>query len=277
MLLDPIRSSLVCTIFTFLLGLAGPVSAGAIYDKQWDPSLYGGLDQHSTHCPDLACGPASAVNSFVFLQNMYPEIYGNSLAGDTYENWIDTANILLDPRYMDCDCDNNGTTIENFISGKQDYLNDTVPGATSVHFQNAFDPPAFTKPTWQFLFDELMRGQDIEILVGFYDETGRNGGHYVTVSGFFFGDTNGDGEIQADDETATLFYVDPSDGSAHHSTLDMKNGFLDLVGYRENFDTYIEAAVAESPVSMPEPLTLSLFALGLVGAAALRSRHRKAA
>ena len=56
----------------------------------------------------------------------------------------------------------------------------------------------------------------------------------------------------------------------------MKNGFLDLVGYRDKFDTYIDAAVAESPVPVPEPLTLSLFAVGLVGTAAFRSRHKKA-
>ena len=159
--LGPIRGSFVSTTFALLLGFAAPVSAGAIYDKQWDPSLYGGLDQHSTHCPDLACGPSAAVNSFVFLQNMYPGIYGNSLAGDNYETWVDTANTLLDPRYMDCDCNGSGTTIDNFISGKQDYLNDTAPGATTVHFQNAFDATNPTTPNWQFLFDQLMNGQDI--------------------------------------------------------------------------------------------------------------------
>ena len=70
--LDPIRNILVSTIFAWTLGFAGAAWAGAIYDKQWDPSLYGGLDQHSTLCADLACGPSAAVNSFVFLQNMYP-------------------------------------------------------------------------------------------------------------------------------------------------------------------------------------------------------------
>jgi len=265
----------VYAIFAFLVGLAGPVSAGAIYDKQWDPGLYGGLDQHSTHCADLGCGPAAAVNSFVFLQNTYPNIYGSSLAGDNYETWVDTANTLLDPRYMDCNCNNGGTTIDNFISGKQDYLNDVAPGTTTVHFQNFFDTTNPTKPTWQFLFDELMKGQDIEILVGFYDDTGRNGGHYVTVSGFYFSDTSGDGEIQADDETATLFFVDPDDGNAHQSTLAMRAGFLDLVNYSDKYNTYIEAAVAESPIPMPEPLTLSLFALGLAGTIAARSRNKK--
>jgi len=271
----PIRSSLVYAIFAVLVGLAGPVSAGAIYDKQWDPSLYGGLDQHSTHCADLGCGPAAAVNSFVFLQNTYPNIYGNNLAGDNYETWVDTANTLLDPRYMDCNCENGGTTIDNFISGKQNYLNDVAPGTTEVHFQNAYDATNPITPGWKFIFDELMRGQDIEILVGFYDDTGRNGGHYLTVTGLYFSDTSGDGQIQGNDETATLFFTDPNDGLPHSSTLDMTNGFLDLVDYSDKYNVYIDAAVAESPVSVPEPLTLSLFVLGLAGAIAVRSRNKK--
>jgi hypothetical protein len=270
MLLDPLRGSIA--LFALLLGFAGPVSAGAIYDKQWDPGLYGGLDQHSTLCADLACGPSAAVNSFVFLQNKYPGIYGSDLAGDTYENWVDTANTLLDPKYMDCDCNNGGTTIDNFISGKQDYLNDVAPGTTEVHFQNFFDGTSPTKPTWQFIFDELMKGQDIEILVGFYDDTGgRNGGHYVTVTGFSFNDADGNGDIDAG-ETATLYYVDPDDGKADFSELDMRNDFLDLMGYSDQYSTYVEAAVAESPI--PEPLTLSLFAAGLAGLVVVRQRKR---
>ncbi len=270
---EPIQRVIVSTAVAVMLVLAAPAWAGPTYDKQWDPSLYGGLDQHSTHCPDLACGPSAAVNSFVFLQNMYPNIYGNSLAGDTYENWVDTANTLLDPRYMDCDCNNGGTTIDNFISGKQDYLNDVAPGSTLVHSQNYFDATNPTKPSWQFIFDELMKGQDVEILVGFYDEAGgRNGGHYVTVTGFSFDDSDGDGDIGGS-ETASLYYVDPDDGNANSNELEMLNGFLDLVNYSEQYETYIEAAVAESPV--PEPLTLSIFAAGLVGLGVLRRRKKK--
>lgn len=270
MALDPRRS--IIAVFAFLLASAGPVSAGAIYDKQWDPSLYGGLDQHSTHCPDLSCGPSAAVNSFVFLQNRYPGIYGSDLAGSTYENWVDTANTLLDPKYMDCDCNNGGTTIDNFISGKQEYLNDVAPGSTEVHAQNWFDAANPQKPSWQFIFDELMKGQDIEILVGFYDDTGgRNGGHYVTVTGFTFDDADGNGDIDAS-ELATLYYVDPDDGKADYNELSMSNGFIDLMGYSDQYNTYVEAAVAESPI--PEPLTLSLFAAGLVGVIVLRRRTK---
>jgi hypothetical protein len=271
--LGPIRGFIASTILALTFGLADRASADVIYDKTWDPSLYGGLDQHSTLCPDLSCGPSAAVNSFVFLQNMYPGIYGDNLAGPTYENWVDTANTLLDPKYMDCDCNNGGTTIDNFISGKENYLNDVVPGTTEVHSENYFDGANPVKPTWQFIFDQLMKGQDIEILVGFYDDTGARsgGGHYLTITGFTFDDLNGDGEIGAN-ELATLYYVDPFDGKPDFNEVDMSNGFIDLMGYSEQYNTLVEAAVAESPI--PEPLTLSLFATGLVGIVVFRRRNR---
>jgi len=129
------------------------------------------------------------------------------------------------------------------------------------------------KPTWQFIFDELKKGQDIEILVGFYDDTGaRNGGHYVTVTGFSFEDADGDGDIGAA-ELATLYYVDPDDGNANFNELNMIDDFINLMGYSDQYNTYVEAAVAESPI--PEPLTLSLFAAGLVGVVMLRGRKKR--
>ena len=99
----------------------------------------------------------------------------------------------------------------------------------------------------------------------------RNGGHYLTITGFTFDDLNGDGEIGAN-ELATLYYVDPFDGKAGFNEVDMSNGFIDLMGYSEQFNTVVEAAVAESPI--PEPLTLSMFAAGLVGMVVIRRRNR---
>lgn len=272
MLLHPIRGSLAAISFSLLLGPAAPARGGMIYDKQWDPDLYGHLDQHSTDCSDLGCGPTAAVNSFVFLQNKYPDIYGMKLTGDTYDSWMGTANELLDQHYMDCDCGpgGSGTNIADFISGKEKYLNEFAPGTTEVHAQNFHDPANPIKPTWQFLFDQLEKGQDIEVLVGFYDESGRHGGHYLTINGFSFGDTNGDGLID-DDESAGLSYIDPSDGAAHSGFLGMKDDFLDLINYTQGFDTYIEATVAESPI--PEPPALFIFIAGFMGAWLIRGRN----
>src|SRR2546423_13866432 len=127
-----------------------------IDQKERGPGADGHLDQHRSNCVEQACGPTAAVNSFVFLQNKYPDIYGMELTGDTYDSWMGTANELLDQHYMDCDCgrDGSGTTIEDFISGKQKYLNDFAPGTTEVHSENFHDPANPLKPTWQFLLDQ---------------------------------------------------------------------------------------------------------------------------
>lgn len=264
MLLHLVRGSFGGISLGLLIGLANPAWGGMIYDKQWDPDLYGHLDQNSTDCIDQACGPTAAVNSFVFLQNEYPNIYGHELTNEDLDSLRGTANALLDQHFMDCDCGPNGsgTSIADFISGKEKYFGDVAPGTTEVHAQNFHDPANSVKPSWQYLFDQLEMGQDVEVLIGYYDDNGRHGGHYLTVTGFSFGDTNGDGLID-DDESARLFFIDPTDGAAHNGNLDMKNDFLNLLNYSKDFDTYIEATVAESPV--PEPPSLLVFAVALVG------------
>ena len=56
---------------------------------------FGALDQDdmkillSPALADQACGPVAAVNSLVFLQNLYPQIYDNNLVGDDPSDWMD--------------------------------------------------------------------------------------------------------------------------------------------------------------------------------------------
>src|SRR5262245_35686701 len=65
--------------------LAGPALAAPIsYDVDLNSdNQFGTLKQTDvTGCENnptgtLACGPTAAVNSFVFLENVYPTIYGN--------------------------------------------------------------------------------------------------------------------------------------------------------------------------------------------------------
>jgi hypothetical protein len=47
-----------------------------------DPTMYGNLKQKDVpECPNEACGPTAAVNSMVFLQNMYPGIFDHNFVG----------------------------------------------------------------------------------------------------------------------------------------------------------------------------------------------------
>ncbi len=101
-----------------------------VYDE--DPSLFGDLDQHNTDCKRNGCGPTAAVNSFVFLQNQYPLIYGDMLVPSatstpTQTEQADVANDL--GSYMKTCCA-RGTYWGNFITGKQAYIDDVAPDTT---------------------------------------------------------------------------------------------------------------------------------------------------
>jgi hypothetical protein len=89
------RSSTALLALSLVIGpltapaAALPIIAGGFTDK------YGTLDQNTVEaCKDAAgksfsCGPTAAVNSFVFLQNMYPHIYDQQLVPDLDGDGID--------------------------------------------------------------------------------------------------------------------------------------------------------------------------------------------
>jgi hypothetical protein len=119
-----------------------------------------------------------------------------------------------------------------------------------------------TIPTWQFLYNELKDGEDIEILI-----TDGNWGHYLTVTGFSWNDADGDKTVDAN-EGATIFYIDPA-GNATNSPISQQvlGGQL-FVSYPNFNNASLVMAVSES---VPEPATLSLLALG--GLAMIRRRR----
>lgn len=291
-------SALVCsrmvstTAFVCALLLAGAGHALTIYDIQLDDTMFGHLDQDDTEAcggaGGLACGPTAAVNSFVWLQNQYPDIYDNSLilsatqdhdgdlVIDEYDDWIETANALGDAQYMDCTVCQGGTSISNFISGKQAWIEDHAPGVTTYADQNVHAaPPNNIWPMWQFLYDNLVDGEDVELLVGFYDSEGnRVGGHYLTLTSFHWEDANDDGVIDAT-ETASIDFIDPQTGQ--YTVADIFQNSQDGpigsdYGTGGNVAvTAIESAVKESPI--PEPTTALLLGSGLV-ILSVRGRRR---
>src|SRR5215472_11018639 len=122
---------------------------------------YGDLKQGDVaNCPAFGCGPAAAVNSFVFLQNAYPQLYPIPLVGFGEQprpayNWEVLAGDLLAGIMGTCSC--GQTDIERFILGKQTYINGIDPGSTMYeaqintnwrpdHAGTAANPIA--KPSW---------------------------------------------------------------------------------------------------------------------------------
>lgn len=240
------------------------------------PALFGHLDQHRTDCPKLSCGPTAAVNSFVFLQSMFPGVYIHKLVRDNNQGEIDAANDLV-KRMKTCD-DNvcKGTTWENFYLGKRAYIENYAPHTSDYSAESAFEwlpadagkkikPPDVkdkTNPTPEYLLAELMKHRDIELLIkteGATDASSRLG-HYVTLTGITWDYATMMGSMR---------YVDPSDGTENARDLMITDGFLSFNSFSDGSIREIKTAVSEG---VPEPGTLPTIAAGLGLLLALRVR-----
>jgi hypothetical protein len=281
----------------FLIGsvVLAPAS-GAVFSASIDPSDYGDLDQDNVPVGGgCACGPTSVVNSYVYLQNEAPNVYvgmngpGKGLvdyagADPTQAEQAAVASILQDANHMNQQ--GAGVYIEDFIFGKVKYLEDRFPGKTryaaqvSIDWRSGPKPVGETdwprqaemhpKPDWvdddqtatlAFLYEQIKAREDVEIFIG-----GGVGGHFLTVTGIEYDDTNNTGKLN---------YIDPADGMAHETNivgLDA-NGTIQFEIYGRR-DALIFHAVSESPI--PEPAAIALLAIGLIGLCAFRRRARNA-
>jgi hypothetical protein len=234
---------------------AAPMDAGLI-DDMAIKAKYGNLKQGDVEqlAADMnmggfagcLCGPTAAVNSFKFLQNMYPDIYDNKLIKDdpntTANALVDTA-LNLAKNFMNS---TGGTYIEDFIYGKQRYIDMMAPGTTVYGAQisiqwnqvrrdgmgnplpNSEQPqtapgnqniakPGYvqqnTPATLGYIMSELKKGEDLEAFVQ------DGGAHYITLTGC----------QQCDTATnmGTMWFVDPDDGLPHSAGLTgLMNGRL---------------------------------------------------
>lgn len=181
-----------------------------------------------------ACGVVAALNSFVFLQNEY-EIYGGHgghparLLPDpsSAASVTATAQTLADDMGCPSTCSAHAININNFISGKQKYIDSVAPGTTRFTAQSVYEktgtPTTQTKPapTMKFIMQELADAEDVEVLIGFWQKKDgvekRVGGHYMTLTGGTVNDANGDGRFNDGDTPNTLSFIQgffmPADGS----------------------------------------------------------------
>lgn len=263
-------------VFAFSSGLSAEIiTAGE------NPFDFGDLNQHDTNCMNVACGPTAATNSFVFLQNTYPGVYDTKLVphingNSPYQDEEAVANDLSTIMHTCnlCNPGAGGTYIEDFIVGKQDYMNDVAPGRTVFAAQINFawrptDPdgnnvgpkPAYvmdnTVPTAQFIASQINKGEDVEVFLA------DNIDHYLTLFDITFNTMTHTGQIG---------YIDPDTGDIGFSNItgqDM-NGFLE-VDYDGNAEV-IAHAVAESPI--PEPSTMLLLGIGIAALARWRLKAK---
>lgn len=284
--------------FPFVLGIITMIVVGSLRPADAVPitasepaNMFGNLAQGATKCPGTNCGPTSAINSFVFLQNMYPKIYGNMLIGNaadpgTKKELVAAANNLACNFTLNCGANRAlGTPIGDFILGKRAYINTVsggaLKGSTSfaaqisepwrkVHqFHGKATKPGFvdagTKPTWRFLYDQVKAGEDVEIVV-----RGPLTFHYLTLTSITFDPATKKGSLSV---------IDPGTGKPTPRAITLAklaNGFL-LTNYQRG-NAVILDAVAESPrskgVAAPEPASLALLLVGCVGLFVARRRSR---
>jgi len=265
-----------------LMALAACPADALVISGEEESSDFGNLSQKFTDCQQYGCGPTAAVNSFIYLQNTYPSIYDNKLVPSTsLVTEVAVANALSGLMNTTCQgaASSCGTMWENFITGKEAYIDDAALGTTSVVAQSVFawDPADGTEPggvqdhtapTVNFLATQLQQKEDVEILIN-----GPGGlDHYLTLV---------DTTFDTDTNTGMINYIDPIDGQLHSAPLSMGNpargGGL-IVEYTDPTATLfiaapaaITVAVAESPI--PEPASGVVLGTGLLTLLAIRRRR----
>ncbi len=239
-----IAAAVLLTVLTSILSAASVTIS---------PSLYGHLDQEGSGvCGSgaFACVPVATANSFLMLDRKYGS---NLIADKNSDGIIDNDEIAQVATtlstYMECDPNVGGTYSNKVRPAKERYLTEHAPGMYYVHEKQW--------PTFNWLFAELTKGQDIEIFLGRYNGAGnRLSGHAVTLFGITGTDLDMDNYL---DSGASLDFIDPSGGRDVSRSL--SNDYMSLLV--NNYETdpsvaivRIEWAFAESPV--PEPGTMLL-------------------
>ncbi len=253
----------VCAAALVVLAASGNAWATIVYDASIDQALYGHIDQANVPLNpggggQNSCVPTAVMNSFIYLQNRFPSLYGTTLTGAN----ATTAASDLGNNYMGS-TSTNGTSANGWIDGKIRYVNEKAPGTTifagqSSVYTGANASVAKIDPTIAFLLAELQHGEDIEI--GIVPVTGGIG-HALTLTSLHWEDVDEDGTFNGDD-AATIDGIDPAHGVAFVKTLfPGANIGVDYIPGGNARDYNLVLAITESAV--PEPLTMLGLFLGL--------------
>ncbi|OGU10477.1 MAG: hypothetical protein A2X61_08725 [Ignavibacteria bacterium GWB2_35_12] len=140
-----------------------------------------------------ACGPAAAANSLEWLEQTHNKIDSTS----THRDKLKELSSLMNR------ANNAGVMRADFIKAKLSFI-DKYKLPIHVKFQGfMFDTNDINSPNpafghkaenkndsnrmpsqWDWLVQEMQKGEDVELEFGYYDNTGtRKGGHWITVTG----------------------------------------------------------------------------------------------
>lgn len=238
------------------------------------------------------CQATALVNSWQFLVNRYPGVYGGTqLLQGTLANtrdrlangWTNNAGVFR-PGVLGC----GALGDESWWEHKNLWLMDFAPGTTVV--KGMVDPRGQPHPgpqgwnfreflvdavpTVEFLLQELRHGEDVEVTV----RSDAGTAHSITLYKILIDDMDNNGQWDLT-EPLSFMYIDPNNPNVPLSTGNVQpklnDGRLEFLwnnGNNPAETVHIDAAFSESPRSIPEPSTLLLLMLGAGAAAACRAR-----
>ncbi len=252
-----------------LVACAGSSLAATVYHVQLDTSKFGRLDQANVPVNPggsgaNSCVPTATMNSFTWLQNTNPTLLGTSLTG----NNAAAAASDLGNNHMGTSSD-TGTGANGWLDGKKSYIAAKAPGKVAVDGQSHLYSGTNAdieqiRPTWQFFFNALTMGCDVEIGIL---PNGGGIGHALTLTSFHWVDQNMDNIIQMS-ENATIDYIDPANPAMDmiSSVWQDANGVL-----QTNYGGGYNIALTAIECAIPGPGAFALAAIG--GLVAARRRR----
>jgi hypothetical protein len=286
------RCKLAFATTLFLAAFSASAGAAAIHSYFIDPDLFPVLDQHEiggVPDPSFGCGPAAAITSLAYLDetHLMPRHFPPR---PLHDEMLAAASIIAGGDYMDTAA--LGTRVPPYIKGINKYLGErlqgTAPYMVTAQMGATWDAAAYgakpgfvqdgVAPTWQYLLSNLALNSAIQIGVDGLKPDGSRGGHWLTLTGFYFADFGFDDRIDQGVDIAYFRYVDPWSGQTGQADLWMKPGSniirTNYVGAAHDGNPELKfddvrfiAAVTET---VPEPGTALLIGLGLAGCVTTR-------
>jgi hypothetical protein len=226
------------------------------------------------------CAAAANINSFAFLWNHYPGVYGDTqLLPDENEDGIissDELDTALDmmafgwespfgvtrPGIYDLNPNTNkasGGTARRIWENTYWWFQDFAPGttvfdglaytSTSPRYWVGGDVLAHGYPTWDFLWDSLRNMVDIEL--GILEIDGELG-HALTLTGMEFEDVDGDGGWSDGDTPLKIGFVDPNSPTSQIWADINENSEVRLKfdWWQSGTEFYIYRAYTEGPICL---------------------------